>query len=217
MVELPDLAKRKDTGIDTLERAVIYSATLLKACYTSNLTNSKIDQRIKITHKIGNNKEARIIIEANLAFNNILALKEGGYVLNSLNKHLDIPLLETEYNCQPSTNKEPVLQLSFAANLDSLEQYFYYHCSLLKASLNEESEYVNISLLENASEGGIIKISATLPFDFKSWLIDNNYVCSVNRIANEYVIAPVGEPIQEEATSDFSNSSTLGNNSIIGN
>ena len=217
MVELPELAKRRETGIDTLERAIVYSATLLKACYTSNSATSKIDQRIKIAHKIGSNNEARIIIEANLDFNNIIALKEGGQILDSLNKNLNIPLLNTEYSCEPSAAREPILQLSFAANIESLEQYFYYHCSLLKASLTDDNGYISISFLENATEGGIAKITASLPFDFNSWLIDSNYVCSVNRIATGYIVAPVGEPIQEEATSDFSNSSTLGNNSIVGN
>ena len=185
MVQLPTEAIINDTNIDTIERAIVFSATLLKAHYTkatiANNQSVKIDKTIQITHKEDSENNTKIIIEANLPFNNIQALQNGGEIIDSLIILDRDEILETSYICTSSPDYDQNLPSSLP-NLTSLEQYFYYNCSLLKSLESKETKNIEIKFLADTNTGGIASIKIILPFDYNSWLQGSNYVCTVQNI-----------------------------------
>jgi len=187
MVALPLKAKRDEIGIDTLERAIVYSASLLKACYTAQNQASKVDQTITIGHSKDSQNQASIFIEAKLGFDNIDALKDGGLILNNLQIKEDVELLETQYFCiKSSIEKHPVMN-NLPVEIKSLEHYFYYHCAFLRAFLPNDNKSIEIEFLENTNTGGRVQIKTRLPFDYSRWLSGSNYVCTVSSFADSYV------------------------------
>lgn len=216
MVSLPSREKRNKTGIDTLERAIVYSATLLKACYTASNPDLKIDQTVKITHTTGSDNQTFIIIEANLIFDNIGALQDGGRILGNLSVQENIELLETNYYCGKSTLDNPLIFNDLPINITSLEQYFYYHCALLKASLSSEDKSIEIKFLEDANNGGKVQLKISLPFDYSKWLTGSNYVCTVSRLTDSYVDFSTFKNIFSTASEDLGNNSELNDNFDLG-
>jgi hypothetical protein len=217
MTPLPSLEIRDALRIDSLERAIVYSATLLKACYINSNQQAVTDKRIQITHRNEKDGAAKIIIRAELTFNMIFALRGGGQILNNLAANAEIQILNSTFTCSPSAVSLPEIPVISAASINTLEKYFYLCCSLLKASLSADNTAIEISFLEDDKTGGKTTINLTLPFNFLSWLNGGNYVCAVQRITDIYI--DVGDTYKHIPNYNlaFNNQSQLNNLSILGN
>lgn len=217
MTLLPSLAVRNALNIDSLERAIVYSATLLKACYINNNRQVFTDKRIQITHRNERDGTAKIIIKAELNFNMTFALRDGGKVIDSLVANSEVQLLQSTFSCPPSAIPEPRIPVISVASINTLEKYLYLCCSLLKASLTVDNTAIEIGFLEDDKTGGKTTVNIVLPFNFLSWLNGGNYVCAVQRLADTYV--DVGDTYKDMFNYNvlFNNQSQLNNNSLIGN
>lgn len=217
MVLPPNYQQLQDSNIDTIERAIVYGATLLKAAYTKAEATNKINEKIRITHRVGNADTYDLVIEATLEFNNITALESGGNIINNLFATNNLPLPDINYSCPASVPATPMLPIITSEKLKSLEHFFFYYCCLLKASLPAADRSIAISYLEDNSVGGKTTIQLALPLNYTNWLLGSNYVACVTRKVTSYINLDNFIDIFEPRSLALSNSADVNNLVAVGN
>lgn len=180
MVLLPTQQILNNLGIDTVERAIIFSATLLRSLYVANSDRGGLDRTIQITNQVDADKTAYVLIEANIPYDIVKANEEGGlpieYVINQ-----DYPFTYdlVNYACTNTFDLVSPLPYLDGTTYDCLEKFFVFYCYLLQASLDSVSDTIAIAQRDSFSqESGRLNINIRLPFDYDVWLSGSNYVCS---------------------------------------
>lgn len=218
MVNIPTQQNLADFGIDTVERAIIFSATILRSLYVRNSPQGGLDRTIQIANRIDADKSAYVLIEANLPYSIVDANEEGGLIIEhiiSQNYPIDYNL-DLEYACTNTLGISQQLPYLDGTTYDSLEKFFVFYSYLLQASLASVSDIVSIRQLDSFSkEAGQLKINLKLEFGYDTWLSGSNYVCSCLYTGLIYRQLPTR--FKTGRSTLFDNSSTIGNDFLVGN
>ncbi|MGK7893951.1 MAG: hypothetical protein AB4372_10095 [Xenococcus sp. (in: cyanobacteria)] len=187
MVALNSQSERNLIGIDTLERALVYSFIMLRTAIIGSENQGVADQRIKIGENIQNIENATIALEGQLKYDAFSTNKFGGNVILNLEELPGTTPYSLDINCPPSANVNPIIP-DTPKELTSLEQYIYWSAASLLASLPLDQKNITIAKFEHNKDGAYIQIKASLPFNYKAYLLGKNYICTVNRITDNYAV-----------------------------
>lgn len=176
---LPDLATRNAIGIDTFERAVAWSALLLRSAYFAS-TDRAVQDAIQIGLTMNNTANgfvSNIVIRAVLTVNNE-ALADGGDILNNLEERMEGSVNYTGFNLQPSASGLPITVEP--ASVTTLEQYFYWASQqLLADDLTKFRSFTIAPTFRGLNNPFTIDNVVNIPFDYAHYLTSNNLIESI--------------------------------------
>jgi hypothetical protein len=188
MTTLPIIADRNALNIDTHERALVYSALLLRKANTT-LTDTKYKNAVRVTTSETQNTDlsitAKVIIEAKIPYNSQSALGYGGNFIENLISFSPVnpSFLLTEPLTSNNTNlgDDP----EFVINL---EKYFAFHAlQWQKAIINDHTlkvfDYCKVQFFEEDTTEPSVKLSVSIPYNYSDYVVNRNLLQSINNIA----------------------------------
>lgn len=227
MTQIPSLSERQLLNIDTYERAIIYSALLLRSVlvddfFASGSPNSAIANRLTLDliTNVTTNEDNKLIVQgsvkiaASFYYLNLPAYVGGGDFLTWLAPYGEGSALAwTGEPADPTPNNTAPLPNELPPQVKTLEQFFVWCCQQLYAGLAaEKSDYLNnISFdLKDAATNASLDITATIAIDFEQYLKNNNLVAACKQM-----LLTRGQvtPVQYK----FGNLTLVGNSTPMGN
>lgn len=188
MTTLPPIADRNALNIDTHERALVYSALLLRKA-NQTLTDNKYKNAVRVTTSEAQNTDlsinARVIIEGKIPYDSQSALGYGGNFIENILSFSPVnpSFLLTEPLTSNNTNlgDDPVF-------ITNLERYFAFHAiqwqkAMLNDGLSGIFNYCKVQFFEEDPIEPSIKISVSIPYNYSSYVINRSLLQSVNNIA----------------------------------
>jgi hypothetical protein len=237
MVSLVEKSARDNIGIDSVERAICWSALLLRNAYLQE-DNKSIKDSFQIAPQIKlvqGNLTAIITIIATIYFDENSLLK-GGNILDNIIEKSNVSVSYTGENLLPADdNYLPIVEDILAVN--SLEKYFYWNCQLLLENniINNYSKVQILPSFKGSNTENRIKISVILDYNFRHYLNTNNLIQSIGiiqntsnknipislvgnkeRFGNEYLVGNSSN-INQENSSLVGNETLIGNQQLVGN
>ena len=212
MVSLPQIPN----WIDTVERAIVWASTLLRATNLAQGTNFAHKNAIRITTRLDKSVEdyqGLIGLELSLKYDSGIFLTSGGDFLPAITPFSDTPIPATNYFCPPIGDELKTLAAREPDRVSTLEQYLYWTCSILYASLPLNNKIISFQFLEENPSGAIAQFKLNLPFDYSKWISERNLVCSVLRTVETYVY-PVNSL---QLSISMGNDSAMNNSALMGN
>ncbi len=186
MVSLLSKSDIQALNIDTVERAIVFSCTVLRASLvgTDNKNNKATD--IRISQNISKDGNF-ILLESNIPYDSFSFNKFGGNLLRFVNEisTATVAIDSIDYRLSISSPSTPVIPDYDDSYIDSFERYLVYYAFILQATLGARNEYVDIKTLDENTTGAILKLKFKFPFDYSKWLLGNNYVGTVERIVTD--------------------------------
>ena len=186
MVSLLSKSDIQALNIDTVERAIVFSSTVLRASLvgTDNKNNKATD--IRISQNISKDGNF-ILLESNIPYDSFSFNKFGGNLLRFVNEisTATVAIDSIDYRLSISSPSTPVIPDYDDSYIDSFERYLVYYAFILQATLGARNEYVDIKTLDENTTGAILKLKFKFPFDYSKWLLGNNYVGTVERIVTD--------------------------------
>ena len=186
MVSLLSKSDIQALNIDTVERAIVFSCTVLRASLvgTDNKNNKATD--IRISQNISKDGNF-ILLESSIPYDSFLFNKFGGNLLRFINElnNATVAIDSIDYRLSISSTSTPVIPDYDDSYIDSFEKYLVYYAFILQATLGSRNEYVDIKPLDENNDGAILKLKFKFPFNYSKWLLGNNYVGTVERIVTD--------------------------------
>ncbi len=226
MVSLLSKSDIQALNIDTVERAIVFSCTVLRASLvgTDNQNNKATD--IRISQNI--NKDGNfILLESSIPYDSFSFNKFGGNLLRFINElsNATVAIDSIDYRLSISSPSTPVIPDYDDSYIDSFERYLVYYAFILQATLGNRNEYVDIKTLDENNNGAILKLKFKFPFDYSKWLLGSNYVGTVERIVtdnynntrNDLFIIVSSQTDTNNYSNILDNSSLLDNNILLNN
>ncbi len=237
-MELIDKTERDDLEINNWERAIVWSALVLRASNVQHAENLGDDSypykdavRLSLSRKIVDGAlTATLKIEATMPYHSVDALSSGGsFLVGLLQFHDEEPEIYIESSCSfiaqggdkvtPEGNGLP----DDPPYIDTLELYFVWCCweaelSLLTPLPNQLLP-ITVDFFEESQPNASIKVVANIPIDYEAYKQSHNLVCSVLPLSSQ--ISPAGlrsfswEEITNKPT--FSEVATSGNYDDLAN
>ncbi|MDJ0575073.1 MAG: hypothetical protein QNJ65_07890 [Xenococcaceae cyanobacterium MO_234.B1] len=226
MVSLLSKSDIQALNIDTVERAIVFSSTVLRASLvgTDNKNNKATD--IRISQNISKDGNF-ILLESNIPYDSFSFNKFGGNLLRFINElsNATVAIDSIDYRLSISSPSTPVIPDYDDSYIDSFERYLVYYAFILQATLGVRNEYVDIKTLDENSDGARLKLKFKFPFDYSKWLLGNNYVGTVERIVtdnyhdtrNDLFILNSSQTDTNNYSNIIDNSSLLDNNILLTN
>lgn len=213
-------------NIDSVERAIIFSCTVLRASIVGLDSNQNKLTDVRISQNIS--KEGNfIVIEVSIPYDSFSFNKFGGNVLKFIQP---IPTASTaidsiDYRLSVSPQAVPTLPDYDDSYINSFEAFLVYYAFILQATLGGKNDNINIQILDENPTGSIIKIKGKFPFNYSDWLLGSNLVETVARIVldsynatrKDLFILGDSQGTESENTNILDNSLLLDNNVLLSN
>ncbi|MDJ0574602.1 MAG: hypothetical protein QNJ65_05490 [Xenococcaceae cyanobacterium MO_234.B1] len=223
MVSLLSKSDIQALNIDTVERAIVFSCTVLRASLvgTDNKNNKATD--IRISQNISKDGNF-ILLESSIPYDSFSFNKFGGNLLRFINElsTATVAIDSIDYRLSISSPSTPVIPDYDDSYIDSFERYLVYYAFILQATLGSKNEYVDIKTLDENNTGAILKLKFKFPFDYSKWLLGSNYVGTVQRIVTDnyndtrnYLFVINSSQIDTNNNSNFLDNSNLLDNNIL--
>ena len=226
MVTLLSRSEIQALNIDSVERAIIFACTVLRASIVgldssqNNLTDVRISQNIA-------NDGNYIIIESSIPYDSFAFNKFGGNLLEFIQP---IPTASTaiesiDYRLSLSPQVTPTLPNYDESSIDSFEAFLIYYSFILQATLGGKNENIDIQILDENPTGSIVRIKGKFPFNYNDWLLGSNLVGTVERIVldsyndtrKDLFIVGDSQNTESQNTNILDNSLLLDNNILLSN
>ncbi len=220
MVSLLSKSDIQALNIDTVERAIVFSCTVLRASLvgTDNKNNKATD--IRISQNISKDGNF-ILLESNIPYDSFSFNKFGGNLLRFVNEisTATVAIDSIDYRLSISSPSTPVIPDYDDSYIDSFERYLVYYAFILQATLGARNEYVDIKTLDENTTGAILKLKFKFPFDYSKWLLGSNYVGTVERIVTDNYNETRNDLfiINSSQTDTNNNSNVLDNSNLLDN
>ncbi|WP_324281564.1 hypothetical protein VKI21_06790 [Cyanobacterium aponinum UTEX 3222] len=176
---LPNSVIRNAIGIDTFERAVAWSALLLRSAYFAS-SDRAVQDAIQIGLNLNNTADgfvSNMVIRAVLSVTNN-ALIDGGDVLANITEQMSGSVSYTGANLSPSSGGLPITEPP--AFVDTLEQYFYWASQqLLAQDVTKYRSFTIAPTFRGITNPFTIDNVVLIPFDYAHYLINNNLVGAI--------------------------------------
>lgn len=201
-MDLPSKALRDGYGIDSYERAIVWSALLLRGAYQLS-TNSAIKDAVQSTLQVAGTGERlteNIIIRASLLVANE-TLAQGANILSNIQERFFGVYSWLGGSSLPSIGDfTSIVPEPFSM---SLEQYFYWACqNVLKSNIDDYRKVQIIPIFRGVSNPFTLDCTITISFDYATYLETNNLVSAVGAVL---------PPIEITPSTGFNNSTQLNN------
>ena len=213
MVALIPKAEIEALNIDTVERAIAFSALALRAAIVGRTEfDANEDRDVLIDIVANRDNTTSLAINALLPFDNYNFYTQGGLIIENIqslsNAFLYLDNNQLDFTTEPSTESLPEIPDYNQTLVNTFERYLFYYSSILWASLeNKRNKIVNFRF----NPDGTIKLELAIPFDINKWLLGDNYINSVLRVVDSYQLL-------DDTTEETSNIlSILTNDQILNN
>ncbi|MDJ0575843.1 MAG: hypothetical protein QNJ65_11840 [Xenococcaceae cyanobacterium MO_234.B1] len=213
MVALIPKAEIEALNIDTVERAIAFSALALRAAIVGRTEfDANEDRDVLIDIVANRDNTTSLAINALLPFDNYNFYTQGGLIIENIqslsNAFLYLDNNQLDFTTEPSTESLPEIPDYNQTLVNTFERYLFYYSSILWASLeNKRNKIVNFRF----NPDGTIKLELAIPFDINKWLLGDNYINSVLRVVDSYQLL-------DDTTEETSNIlSRLTNDQILNN
>ena len=226
MVSLLSKSDIQALNIDTVERAIVFASTVLRASLvgTDNKNNKATD--IRISQNISKDGNF-ILLESSIPYDSFSFNKFGGNLLRFINElsNATVAIDSIDYRLSISSPSTPVIPDYDDSYIDSFERYLVYYAFILQATLGNRNEYVDIKTLDENNNGAILKLKFKFPFDYSKWLLGSNYVGTVERIVtdnynntrNDLFVIVSSQTDTNNYSNILDNSRLLDNNILLNN
>lgn len=189
-MELAPKTLRDLYGIDSYERAIVWSALLLRGAYQlSDSPNIKdaIQMTLQVTGS-GERLTESIVIRASLLVDNE-TLAQGANILSNIQERYFGSYIWIGGTSLPSIGK--FIPIATDPFLMSLEQYFYWACqNVLKNNIDDYRKVQIIPILRGLTNPFTLDCIVTIDFDYATYLQTNNLVSSVGAVLPTVEIIP---------------------------
>ena len=186
LIELPP-------GIDTLERRIVQTASLLGGVTadsegTDGISKEKTRSAIKIgwelRRKPGGITEPTLIIEANIYYSAAIYQKLGGNLIASLLTFGD-ELPDTPDDIDPSDTMADLPEVP--DGIMSLEHLLVSDLLILAASTYPDYSYLKTQLYQKEEPPRQL-LTVSLPFNYQVYCLSQNFTQAVDSVTDEYVV-----------------------------
>lgn len=183
-MQLPSKALRDSYGIDSFQRAIAFSALLLRYGYQLSSTNA-IKDAVQLAVQVsgtGDTFTQNLVIRVGLTVDND-ALNSGGNILNNISERFNGSVDWTGSIASPSIGD--YLPMAVEPTGLSLEQYFYWACQQFLASEVTDYKKVQITpIFRGLTEPFALDCVVTLAIDYVTYLETNSLISAIGAIAN---------------------------------
>lgn len=209
-MDLEPKSTRDLIGIDSYERAIVYSSLLLRSGYLNNGGKNEAGQfNLSLEDDLNNDPEfGNIAIQSSLFYNNLVAIDQGGDVYNNIEALAGSPvysgsnLFASQFTTAPIT-PDPI-------PTPTLEQYLYFSLQqLLLADFANLSDLIEIrpSFAGNTNITNL-QVKASIRYHRETFLVYNNLIQAVGVNFVPTAVIP---------TALVGNTLQFGNNFRVGN
>ncbi len=204
MVALIPKAEIEALNIDTVERAIAFSALALRAAIVGRTEfDANEDRDVLIDIVANRDNTTSLAINALLPFDNYNFYTQGGLIIENIqslsNAFLYLDNNQLDFTTEPSTESLPEIPDYNQTLVNTFERYLFYYSSILWASLeNKRNKIVNFRF----NPDGTIKLELAIPFDINKWLLGDNYINSVLRIVDTYLMPETSKNVLNVLTND---------------
>ncbi len=207
MVALIPHSEIQALNIDTVERAIIFAALSLRAAIVGRTEfDPNQDRDVLIDIVTNRDNTTSLSIDVLLTFDSYSFYSQGGSIIENIQTLPNALFsLNNQFNLtvQPSVEPLPEIPDFNRVIVNTFERYLFYYSSILWASLeNKRNKIVSFKFNSDST----IKLDLAIPFDINKWLLGDNYINSVLRVTDNYLVP---------ATSNIL--SLLNNNQILNN
>jgi len=180
-------------GIDTLERRIVQTASLLGGVTadsegTDGISKEKTRSAIKIgwelRRKPGGITEPTLIIEANIYYSAAIYQKLGGNLIASLLTFGD-ELPDTPDDIDPSDTMADLPEVP--DGIMSLEHLLISDLLILAASTYPDYSYLKTQLYQKEEPPRQL-LTVSLPFNYQVYCLSQNFTQAVDSVTDEYVV-----------------------------
>lgn len=215
MVGLISQASINNFSIDTVERAIVFSALVLQLAIGKTTNNEELLDEFSLKIEPNGTNNLNLKIDAYLPINASDYARYGGNIYRSLVEYqtdsFDIQQ-NLSLTVNPSTVQVPaMIDFPHSTFKATFETYLYFYSSVLLASIdNKRNEVVTIKPGVDSS-GESVRVKVILPLNIEKWALGNNYIESVERIVT------TNYKSWDASTLNFGTVSILDNNTILNN
>jgi hypothetical protein len=219
MVALISQAKLNSLNIDTVEKAIVFSALALRTAIVGTTNLNTTNDKIRITTEAKGLNQTLLKLNIFLPFDSYQVNKFGGKIIYWLKEFETEPInLELSLNLSVTSSSSSIPVIPIYPNLPrNFETYLYYYASILYASLEDNrNQVIRIIPRDDNLDGSEVQLRIILPIDAKKWALGHNLVESVDRVTDSYI--DVSEFVTlSSSLSILSNSTLLTNDYILVN
>ncbi len=204
MVALIPKAEIEALNIDTVERAIAFSALALRAAIVGRTEfDANEDRDVLIDIVANRDNTTSLAINALLPFDNYNFYTQGGLIIENIqslsNAFLYLDNNQLDFTTEPSTESLPEIPDYNQTLVNTFERYLFYYSSILWASLeNKRNKIVNFRF----NPDGTIKLELAIPFDINKWILGDNYINSLLRIVDTYLMPETSKNVLNVLTND---------------
>lgn len=178
-MDLPSKALRDSYGIDSFERAVVWSALLLRSAYQASdsaIVKDAVQSTLQMTGT-GERFTQNIIVRAMLLLDNKSLPQAANLVSNIAERFTGTVTWEGGTSPQSIGAFTPITADPFAL---SLEQYFFWACqNVLKENVEDYKKIQIIPVYKGVSNPFDVNCTVQIPFDYATYLTTNNLITAI--------------------------------------
>jgi len=224
MTVLESKGERDARGIDSFERAIVYSVLLLYKTVKDpnnpiNFDNNPFFDSVSFNLPNTNTIEANLAAEVVLPIDRIEAVSLGGNYLESIGVYGTTDPNPLDIDC-PASTPDFMAIVQEPPEVDTLERYLAWAVNTTKANLvngNDTANNLSTVFFNDNPTFPRVRIQVKLPVNYRSYLRKNNLLCSLQPLLTSPV-EPFPIPIEEsEESSLMSNETLMNNNLLMGN
>ncbi len=203
MVNLITKAEIEALNIDTVERAIALAALALRAAIVGRTEFNKDEDRDVLIDIVANrDNTTSLSIDVLLPFDSYSFYAQGGSIMENIQTLPNALLsLSNQFNftVQPSVELLPEIPDFNRVIVNTFERYLFHYSSILWASLeNKKNKIVSFRFNSDST----IKLDLAIPFDLNKWLLGDNYINSVFRIVDTYLMPETSNNVLNVLTND---------------
>lgn len=192
---LPSLALRQSYGIDTFERAIVWSALLLRYGYSFSEDRVVKDAvQLSLTMAgVGERFTETINLRVGLQVANE-ALNSGANLLNNIVERFGGSV---DWTATTAPASQTGLPITAEPSGLTLEQYFYWACQQLLATDVENYRRIAITpTFRGFAEAITLDATVAIAFDYATYLLTNNLITAIGGGTTTPVIPDFGNDYQ---------------------
>ncbi|BAQ67079.1 hypothetical protein [Geminocystis sp. NIES-3709] len=182
---LPSLALRNSYGIDSFQRAIVFSALLLRYGYSfsdDRLIKDAVQLSLAIAGS-GDRFTQFVNLRVGLQVSNT-ALNSGANLLTNIIERFGGSVDWTADDAEPSIGD--FLPITAEPSGLTLEQYFYWACQQLLADDVENYKRVQITpTFKGITDTVTIDCTVSIPFNYTTYLQTNNLISAIGATEEE--------------------------------
>ena len=189
MVALLTKTELQALNIDTVEKALVFSALVLRSALVGDDDANTSNLAVSINVSAFDDLQGNLNLEVYIPYSAYQLNTKGGQLLDAV---LEYPsnapnlLLDLSLDSVPTTSGLTIPDYQDTV-VNTIEKYLVYYAQILWASVvNKQDNTVSFTFISN-QESPQILISVNLPLNLNQWLLGGNYLDSISTVVTEYV------------------------------